>query len=162
MASWVEMAAKKHDAPSHADGADEPASERRPKRLAHGELVLVVDDHEDTRVLFSEVLELWGFESIAAADGNEALAVALARRPRVVLMDLSMPGSDGWEATARIKAEPELRGIVVVGVTGHVEPSALARAHEAGVDAVVWKPVEPTALMNTIAVLLDLPWRGGD
>jgi CheY-like chemotaxis protein len=156
-------ARKKHedDRPREGELELEPASETRPKRIANGELVLVVDDHEDTRILFREVLQLWGFRAITAENGDRAFELALAQKPRLVLMDLAMPGTDGWDTTKRFKAEPRLDGTLVVGVTGHVEPSELARAYASGVDAVVLKPIDPTVLTSTVAVLLGLPWAGG-
>lgn len=82
-------------------------------------LVLVVDDYEDARELYVEFLELSGFRVAQARDGAEALELAFELKPDVVLMDLSLPVMDGWEATQRLKADPRTAAIPIVMLTGY-------------------------------------------
>src|SRR5215470_559109 len=87
---------------------------RRPTR------VLIVDDVEDNRRIYTMFLTAAGFEVRSAADGHEALARVHALRPDVVVMDLAIPGIDGWAVTRRLKRDPRTRSIPVIALTGHV------------------------------------------
>lgn len=109
-----------------------------------GSTVLIVDDEPDIREAVSELLSEEGYEVLGAADGDEALRKARACHPSLVLLDLMMPGMNGWEFRARQKGDPELATIPVVVV------SALGRA--AGVDAVAYleKPFELEALLSAV------------
>src|SRR5687768_11167902 len=82
-------------------------------------LVLVVDDFADNRDMYARFLEFSGFRASQAANGQEALDKAFAERPDLVVMDLSLPGLDGWEATRRLKADARTKDVPVVAVTGH-------------------------------------------
>src|SRR5262245_30113692 len=92
---------------------------RRGKKTAP--LVLVVDDYEDTRRIYSEYLEFAGFRVASATDGAEAIEKARKLTPDVVVMDLGMPGIDGWAATKTIKTDPRTKDIYVMAVTGFSE-----------------------------------------
>src|ERR1700687_1622923 len=81
--------------------------------------VLLVDDYPDARVMYTEYLKYSGFEVVEAADGIEALRQALESMPDIILMDLSLPLMDGWEATRRLKADPRTATIPIVALTGH-------------------------------------------
>jgi CheY-like chemotaxis protein len=116
-------------------------------------LVLLVDDYADAREMYAEFLELYGYEVMQAADGEQALAKAAERRPDVVLMDLSLPGLDGREATRRLKADPETASVPVVILSGM--PSEYAR--KSGADAFLTKPCEPGDLVEAIKRLLGQP-----
>lgn len=118
-------------------------------------LVLVVDDNEDNREMYSSYLAFRGCRVATAADGAEALAMAIALRPTIVLLDMGLPGMDGWETTRRIKATPETAALPVIAVTGHVFPAARRRCEEAGVDAFVTKPVTPAHLYDEIARTME-------
>ncbi|HUG54864.1 MAG TPA: response regulator, partial [Vicinamibacteria bacterium] len=83
-------------------------------------MILVVDDTLDARELYAEYLRIAGLRAEVAEDGYEAVAKATALRPSVIIMDLSMPRMDGWEATRRIKANPATRDIPIIALTGHV------------------------------------------
>jgi len=109
-------------------------------------LVLVVDDVEHGRDICSEYLEFRGFRVATAADGLEALAKAFELLPDVILMDLSLPGIDGWEATRRLKQDDRTRRIPVIALTAHALISAHEKAIAAGCDAVVTKPCLPREL----------------
>jgi two-component system, cell cycle response regulator DivK len=109
-------------------------------------LVLVVDDVVHGRALCAEYLELRGFRVVTAGDGLGAVDLALALHPDVILMDLSMPIIDGWEATRLIKKSSRTRSIPVIGMTAYDVESAHDLAREAGCAAVFVKPVPPDAL----------------
>lgn len=109
-------------------------------------LVLVVDDMVDGREICAEYLSFRGYRVATAADGHEALAKAFELLPQVILMDLSLPGIDGWEATRRLKRDERTRGIPVIALTAHALPSYRDEALAAGCDAVVTKPCLPKEL----------------
>lgn len=115
------------------------AAERRP-------LVLVVDDVPDGREICAEYLAFRGYGVATAEDGQEALDKTASLLPDVILMDLSLPGIDGWEATRRLKQDERTKHIPVIALTAHALPSAHERARAAGCDAVVTKPVLPEDL----------------
>jgi CheY-like chemotaxis protein len=113
-------------------------------------LVLVVDDYDDAREMYAESLLVSGFRVIEAADGEQAVALACSRCPDVILMDLSLPGVDGWEATRRLKADARTQHIPVVALTGHALSSALEAAREAGCDRFVVKPALPDVVIEEV------------
>lgn len=109
-------------------------------------LVLVVDDVAHGREIFAEYLEFRGFRVATAADGLEALDKAFELLPDVILMDLSLPELDGWEATKRLKGDDRTRNIPVIALTAHALASAHDKAKAAGCDSVVTKPCVPKDL----------------
>jgi CheY-like chemotaxis protein len=109
-------------------------------------LVLIVEDHADLRLLYAEHLASSGFEVIEATDGAEAIAQTSSRQPDVVLMDLSLPVVDGWEATRQLKADERTSHIPVVALTAYDSSGELQRATNAGCDWFVPKPCPPNAL----------------
>jgi two-component system, cell cycle response regulator DivK len=109
-------------------------------------LVLVVDDMVDGREICAEYLSFRGYRVATAADGHEALAQAFDLLPTVILMDLSLPGIDGWEVTRRLKRDERTRHIPVIALTAHALASARDAALSAGCDAVVTKPCLPKEL----------------
>ncbi len=109
-------------------------------------LVLVVDDVAHGREIFAEYLEFRGFRVATAEDGLEAMDKAFELLPDLILMDLSLPGIDGWEATRRLKQDDRTRGIPIIALTAHALASAHDRAKEVGCDAVVTKPCIPKDL----------------
>jgi len=119
-----------------------------------GPLVLVVDDYEDARQMYAEGLLLQGFRVATAGNGLEAIAQAHALGPDVVLMDLSLPGLDGWEATRRIKADPRTRHIPIVALTGHAMAAAAERARQVGCDRLLIKPALPDQVVAEVQDLL--------
>lgn len=137
-----------------------PSSTRRADRLGfspHPTSVLVADDHEDSRVIARLVLESFGFRVLEARDGQEALAVARAERPRAVLLDIVMPGLTGWEVARQLRLHPATAATVIIVVT------ALAGAHDrerslaAGCDDLLTKPVHPRAMIETLRRHTGLP-----
>ncbi len=117
--------------------------------------VLLVDDYPDAREMYSEYLQFSGFDVVEAANGIEALQSALDRTPDIILMDLSLPVMDGWEATRRLKADDRTSAIPVVALTGHALAGISEGAKRAGCDAFVTKPCLPEDLVKEIRKVLD-------
>jgi two-component system cell cycle response regulator DivK len=117
--------------------------------------VLLVDDYPDAREMYAEYLDFSGFEVIEAANGMEALQRAADMQPDIVLMDLSLPVMDGWEATRRLKADKRTEHIPVVALTGHALAGISEGAKRAGCDAFVTKPCLPEDLVKEIRKVLD-------
>jgi CheY-like chemotaxis protein len=117
--------------------------------------ILVVDDSDDGREMLVEFLAFRKFQVAEARDGAEAIEMARRVLPRIVLMDLSMPGVDGWEATRRLKADPLTKNIVVIAFTAHAFPPEQATARAAGCDAVVAKPFDLARLADALARVIS-------
>jgi CheY-like chemotaxis protein len=118
-------------------------------------LVLVVDDYTDAREMYSDFLVFSGFRVAEARDGVEAIEKALEIRPDVILMDLSLPGVDGWEATRRLKEDLRTRAIPIVALTGHALAGDKNTALKAGCDSFISKPCLPADLVVEIRRMLD-------
>jgi CheY-like chemotaxis protein len=127
-------------------------------------LVLIVDDFADNREMYSQYLEFSGFRVAEAENGNEALEKAFALRPDLIVMDLSLPGLDGWEATRRLKADELTRTTPFIALTGHALAGHSKGAMDAGCDAFITKPCLPERLLEEITSMLkgrpDTPERG--
>jgi len=119
--------------------------------------VLLVDDYPDAREMYAEYLEFSGFEVVEAENGMEALQRAVETSPDIILMDLSLPVMDGWEATRRLKADKRTAPIPVVALTGHALAGISEGAKKAGCDAFVTKPCLPEDLVKEIRKILDAP-----
>ena len=117
--------------------------------------VLLVDDYPDAREMYGQYLEFCGFEVIEAASGLEALERAVELSPDIILMDVSLPVMDGWEATRRLKADRRTANIPVVALTGHALAGMSEGARQVGCDAFVTKPCLPDALVTEIRKVLD-------
>jgi CheY-like chemotaxis protein len=120
-------------------------------------VVLIAEDEQELRQLYAQQLTISGFEVIVAANGAEAIDLTSARLPDVILMDLSMPVVDGWEATKRLRANTRTAHIPVVALTAHVGAGELLRATSAGCDWFVPKPCAPAALITEIRRVLSAP-----
>jgi two-component system, cell cycle response regulator DivK len=112
--------------------------------------ILAVDDQEDNRRILRDLLTSAGFEVIEAVNGEEAVTLAESQRPDLILMDIQLPGIDGYEATRRIKANPALRGTPLIVVTSYALSGDEAKATAAGADAYVSKPFSPRALLAKV------------
>jgi CheY-like chemotaxis protein len=113
-------------------------------------LVLVVDDFEDNRAMYVEYLQFHGFRVVDAVNGEDAVLRTRELLPAVIVMDLSLPVMDGWEATRQIKADPKTAHIRVIALTGHAEPAHAKKALDAGCDDLVVKPCLPENLLAKI------------
>jgi CheY-like chemotaxis protein len=116
--------------------------------------ILLVEDNEMNRDMLRRRLERKGYTVTCAVDGLQGLERARAERPDLILMDLSLPVLDGWEATRRLKADPDLRRIPVIALTAHAMASDEQQAREAGCDDYDTKPVELPRLLAKIEALL--------
>jgi len=132
--------------------AERAASSEREERAAP--LILVADDVPDVRDIVAEYLGYHGYQVATAEDGLEALAKAFELSPDLILMDLSMPNLDGWEATRRLRRDARTQHIPVIAFTGHVLKAYLEAALDAGCDLVVTKPLRPGDLEAEIRKLL--------
>ena len=125
-----------------------------------GPLILVVDDYQDAREMYAEYLQYSGFRVAEAKNGNEAVAQARSLKPDLILMDLSLPGMDGWEATRVLKADDETRHIPIVALTGHALAGASEGARKAGCDSFVTKPCLPDDLVVEVRRMLNAVKQG--
>jgi two-component system cell cycle response regulator DivK len=112
--------------------------------------VLVIEDHEDNRRILRDLLTSAGYEPIEAVTGEEGVALAETHRPDLILMDIQLPGLDGYEATRRIKANPALRQTPIIAVTSYALSGDEVKAKAAGCDAYVTKPFSPRALLAKV------------
>ena len=116
--------------------------------------LLLVEDNEMSRDMLSRRLARRGYEVAVAVDGAQAVEMARTERPDLVLMDLSLPVIDGWEATRRIKAAQETRHLPVIGLTAHAMASDRDKALEAGCDDYDTKPIELERLLQKVEALI--------
>lgn len=124
--------------------------------------MLVVDDYADARAMYAVWLEVSGFRVADASTAADALALARAEPPAAILMDLSLPGVDGIEATRQLKADPRTRHVPIVAITGHVEAHVAQAAAAAGCDAFILKPSPAPDVVRAIARLIGgQPAPGG-
>jgi PAS domain S-box-containing protein len=121
--------------------------------------VLVVDDNVDTVTTLSLLVKEFGHDVRTAHDGSAVLAAALDYRPNVVLLDIGLPGLDGFEIATRLRQQPALQNAVLVAITGYGEPSNLQRSFEAGFDHHLVKPVDFAKLLQILATVSELPLR---
>ena len=112
--------------------------------------ILVVEDQEDNRRILRLLLTNAGYELIEAVTGEEGVSLAESGRPDLILMDIQLPGLDGYEATRRIKANPALRQIPIIVVTSYALSGDDVKAFEAGCDAYVTKPFNPRQLLAKV------------
>ncbi len=112
--------------------------------------ILLVEDNEDNRFIYATALRYSGYEVIEAVSGRQGIEQARLQRPDLILMDISIPDVDGWEATIVLKADPLTRAIPIIAVTAHVLPGDERRSMEAGCDGYLAKPVSPATLIAEI------------
>lgn len=117
--------------------------------------ILVVEDQEDNRRILRDLLASVGYETVEAENGEDGVAAAAAARPDLILMDIQLPLLDGYEATRRIKADPELRMIPIIVVTSYALSGDEEKARAAGCDAYVTKPYSPRQLLTKIREYLE-------
>jgi two-component system, cell cycle response regulator DivK len=116
--------------------------------MAHS--ILLVEDNEDNRIIYATALRYAGYEVFEAITGTEGVQQTREQRPDLVLMDISVPELDGWEATAILKADPSTKHIPIIAVTAHALPGDEERSMEAGCDGYLAKPIPPAALLAEI------------
>jgi two-component system, cell cycle response regulator DivK len=116
--------------------------------------ILVVEDTEDNRKIVRDLLTSVGYELIEAIDGGEGVAMAQSERPDLILMDIQLPVIDGYEATRRIRAVPELAAVPIIAVTSYALSGDEAKTREAGCTGYVAKPFSPRQLLAKIREFL--------
>ncbi|HEX5076923.1 MAG TPA: response regulator [Gemmatimonadaceae bacterium] len=112
--------------------------------------ILLVEDNTDNRIIYRRALEHFGYTVIEALDGEEAIRLATERVPDLVLMDISIPRIDGWEATKAIRADPRTKAVPVVALTAHAMPADRARASEIGFASYLTKPIQPRKVVEEV------------
>jgi len=117
--------------------------------------ILLVEDNEMNRDMLSRRLARNGYEIVVAVDGQEGVNKALSEKPSLILMDMSLPVIDGWEATRKIKADPATQKIPVIALTAHAMAQDKEKAMAAGCDDFDTKPVDIQRLMGKIQALLN-------
>ena len=118
-------------------------------------LILVADDDEDILLLVTTRLRRDGFNVVSASSGDQALALAREHKPLLAVLDIGMPGLDGLEVLAEIRADEELRGMLVLLLTAKAQESDVRRGYDSGADAYVKKPFSPAELSTRVRALLD-------
>ena len=116
--------------------------------------ILLVEDNEMNRDMLSRRLQKRGYEVVIAVDGEQGVALAHAEAPALIVMDMSLPVLDGWEATRQLKSAPATSSIPIIALTAHAMAGDRERAHEAGADEFDTKPVEFPRLLEKIEGLL--------
>jgi two-component system, cell cycle response regulator DivK len=123
--------------------------------MSNNKCILVVEDQDDNRQILRDLLGSAGFDLIEAESGEDALAALGRRRPDLILMDIQLPVMDGYEATRRIRADPEFAAIPIIAVTSYALAGDEAKALAAGCNAYVTKPFSPRALLAKVREYLD-------
>ena len=121
---------------------DDPAST--------GQTLLLVEDNEDNRIIYTTVLRHLGYQVLEAQDGVQAVELARDVRPDLILMDISIPRLDGWEATRILRGDPRTRSIPIIALTAHALADDRERATEVGFSAYLAKPIEPRVVVAEI------------
>ncbi len=117
--------------------------------------ILLVEDNEMNRDMLSRRLQRRGYDVVMALDGQQGVEMAGAEMPDLILMDMSLPVMDGWEATRRLKADPQTSSIPVIALTAHAMSGDREKALEAGCDDYDTKPIELTRLLPKIEAMLE-------
>jgi DNA-binding response OmpR family regulator len=118
-------------------------------------LILVADDDDDILLLVTTRLRRDGFNVVSTSDGEQALALAREHKPTLAVLDIGMPGLDGLEVLAEIRADESLRGTLVLLLTAKAQESDVRRGYDSGADAYVKKPFSPSELSTRVRALLD-------
>ena len=115
-----------------------------------GQTLLLVEDNEDNRIIYSTVLRHLGYTVLEALDGVQAIALARSELPDLILMDISIPEVDGWEATRILRQDPATKDIPIIALTAHALADDRERATMVGFTAYLAKPVEPRAVVAEV------------
>lgn len=116
--------------------------------------ILVIEDTENNRLILNDLLTNAGFEVMEATDGEKGIAMAGESRPDLILMDIQLPKVDGYEATRRIKSNPDLKHIPIIAVTSYALSGDESKAKAAGCDGYIAKPFSPRAILAKVRELL--------
>lgn len=124
--------------------------------MAEVPYILIVDDYPDGREMLAEYLAFRGMAAVTADDGEGALEATRKRPPAIVLMDLTMPGLDGWEATRKLKADPLTKDVIVIALTANALAPDEGMARQAGCDGFVPKPYDLKALGDALERIMEV------
>ena len=144
--------------PDH--GARFRAAEEAESRSTAEGRILIVDDESSIRLVCRLNLDSDGFQTLEAADGETALALARSEQPDLILLDIMLPGIDGWNVAEQLGAAPETRDIPILFLSARSDPSDEARSHEAGALGYVSKPFDPEELIARVRDVLERTGRG--
>lgn len=122
---------------------------QQPSAAAAG-TILLVEDNEDNRAVYTTILRYYGFDVIEAPSAEEGIEVARQVLPALILMDIGLPGIDGWEATRRLKSDPATARIPIVALTAHALAEHRAMSFAAGCDGYLAKPIEPRDVLAEV------------
>lgn len=128
----------------------------QPERTSQAS-ILIVEDNADNLLIYSTILEFSGYRVISAVDGHSGLDLARQERPALILMDVSIPGIDGWEVTRVLKADPATAAIPIIVLTAHALAADRERAFEVGADGYISKPADPKTVLTAVQKRLDDP-----
>jgi len=117
---------------------------------SNGQTLLLVEDNEDNRIIYCTVLRHHGYEVIEAQDGIQAVELAQSQQPDLILMDISIPRMDGWEATRILRNDPRTKSIPIIALTAHALADDRERASELGFSSYLAKPIEPRFVVAEI------------
>ena len=112
--------------------------------------VLIVEDNQDAGEMYRVLMELAGYEVLVAVNGTQGLELLKTARPDVALVDIGLPGMDGYELAQRFRAEPDGKGVLLVALTGYGSPTDRDRSRQAGFDLHLIKPVDPDILTSLL------------
>jgi CheY-like chemotaxis protein len=126
----------------------------RTRMTDNSKTVLLVEDNEDNRIVYSTILQHFGYRVMEALNGEEGIAKARAEKPDLILMDISIPIIDGWEATQVLKRDPDTKHIPIIALTAHALASDREKAMEVGCDSYLAKPCEPKAVVSEVQKFL--------
>ena len=115
-----------------------------------GPTILLVEDNEDNRRIYSTILTHAGYRVLEATDGEQGIALAMSEIPDLILMDVSIPKINGWDATRQLKANPATMGIPIIALTAHALASDREKATDVGCDGYIAKPAEPRAVLAEV------------
>jgi two-component system cell cycle response regulator DivK len=118
--------------------------------------VLVVEDNADNRTLMMDLFTSLGYDVFEAPDGEQGVRLAFEKKPSLILMDLSLPEKDGWQAARELKADPETAKIPIIALTAHAMRGDRERALEAGCDDYLAKPINLMELLDTIKKYIEV------
>jgi two-component system, cell cycle response regulator DivK len=127
---------------------------------AESHLVLLVEDNVDNRGIYRSILEFGNFRVLEAGDGLKGVAMAREHKPSLILMDISLPLMDGWEATKTLKADPQTASIQIIALTAHALPSDREKAQEVGCDGYIAKPALPRTVLEEVQKRLGVETEG--
>jgi two-component system cell cycle response regulator DivK len=129
---------------------DETGTQARGQMTDSSKTVLLVEDNEDNRTVYRTILEHFGYQVIEARNGEDGVNMAREQHPDLILMDISIPLIDGWEATRMLKSEPGTSDIPIIALTAHALATDRAKANEVGCDGYLAKPCEPRRVVAEV------------